>query len=127
MEAQQSSEAVARALDAAAALMGGRAELGRLLSPAVRPSAIGNWKARGIPIEYCPQIERLTGGRITRRDFRPADYGDIWPELAQADAIEAGAVPVAQVRELLARDVVAPQQDMPFAGRGDAVQGVVGG
>jgi DNA-binding transcriptional regulator YdaS (Cro superfamily) len=27
------------------------------------------------------QIERATAGAVTRRDLRPDDWGDIWPEL----------------------------------------------
>jgi hypothetical protein len=29
-------------------------------------------------------IERATDGEVTRRDLRPADWGDIWPELIDA-------------------------------------------
>lgn len=32
-------------------------------------------------------IERATGGAVTRRDLRPDDYTDIWPEWA-ADQVE---------------------------------------
>lgn len=34
----------------------------------------------------CVQIERLTGGVVSRRELRPADWQDIWPELAQQPA-----------------------------------------
>ena len=61
-------------------LVGGRARLAARLS--VKPSAVGNWKVRGVPIEHCPAIERLTGGLVTRRDLRPEDWARIWPELA---------------------------------------------
>jgi DNA-binding transcriptional regulator YdaS (Cro superfamily) len=39
--------------------------VGHLLSPAL-----------------CVSIERSTGGAVTRRDLRPDDWQDIWPELA---------------------------------------------
>lgn len=32
---------------------------------------------------YCVAIERATGGAVTRRDLRPDDWQDIWPELAE--------------------------------------------
>ena len=31
----------------------------------------------------CVLIERATGGQVTRKDLRPNDWQDIWPELAQ--------------------------------------------
>lgn len=64
-------------------LVGGRARLAARLS--VKPSAVGNWKVRGVPIEHCPAIERLTAGQVTRRDLRPDDWARIWPELAEQD------------------------------------------
>ncbi|MDN7936414.1 YdaS family helix-turn-helix protein [Burkholderia metallica] len=38
---------------------------------------------RPIAIDKCVAIERITAGEVTRRDLRPADWRDIWPELAQ--------------------------------------------
>lgn len=75
------TEDVGRAIDAAAALLGGREELAKALG-LKRPSAIGNWKSRGVPMEYCPRIELLTNRKITRRDLRPGDFHVLWPELA---------------------------------------------
>jgi len=46
-------------LDEAAKRVGGRAQLAKLLG--VTPAAVGNWKAREIPAEHCPVIERETG------------------------------------------------------------------
>lgn len=37
----------------------------------------------------CVAIERASGGMLTRRDLRPADWIAIWPELAQAQGITA--------------------------------------
>ena len=33
----------------------------------------------------CVAIERETGGAVTRRDLRPADWWLIWPELVTAE------------------------------------------
>lgn len=69
-------------LDAAAHYVGGRPTLAQMLG--VSLGAIGNWKARGMPIGPCLAIERATGGKVTRKDLRPVDWQDIWPEIAQA-------------------------------------------
>ena len=34
---------------------------------------------------YCQTIERVTNGLVTRRDLRPHDWGDLWPELITPD------------------------------------------
>jgi DNA-binding transcriptional regulator YdaS (Cro superfamily) len=31
--------------------------------------------------ERCVEIEKATGGAVTRRDLRPSDWQRIWPEL----------------------------------------------
>lgn len=33
----------------------------------------------------CVEIERATGGQVTRRDLRPDDWQAIWPELDAAN------------------------------------------
>ena len=38
---------------------------------------------KSIPLEHASAIERFTGGAVTRRDIRPDDWQDIWPELAE--------------------------------------------
>lgn len=43
---------------------------------------ITNWRARGVPANKCAAIEQLTG--ISRRDLRPTDWAEYWPELAKA-------------------------------------------
>ena len=35
--------------------------------------------------ELCVNIERATGGIITRRDLRPDDWYRIWPEIVTED------------------------------------------
>ena len=38
---------------------------------------------RPVPVRHCVAIERATGGQVTRKDLRPNDWTDIWPELAE--------------------------------------------
>ena len=47
---------------------------------------VSQWKTgvRPVPIERCPEIERITDGAVTRMDLRPDDWHRIWPELAAA-------------------------------------------
>ncbi|HHV7520156.1 TPA: transcriptional regulator [Burkholderia orbicola] len=49
------------------------------------PSVVSQWRtgARPVPIKSCVAIERVTAGEVTRRDLRPNDWHDIWPELAR--------------------------------------------
>lgn len=56
-------------LDQASLLVGGRAELAKKLD--VTPSAIGNWKKRGVPAEHCPSIEEATGGQVVCERLNP--------------------------------------------------------
>jgi DNA-binding transcriptional regulator YdaS (Cro superfamily) len=70
-------------LDEAEKVLGGRAAMGRALG--VTPGAIGNWKARGVPIKFCVSIEQLVP-TVTRRRLRPTDYLEIWPELERHGA-----------------------------------------
>ncbi|UEC03942.1 transcriptional regulator [Burkholderia vietnamiensis] len=37
---------------------------------------------RPVAVDRCVAIERSTGGAVGRRDLRPDDWQDIWPELA---------------------------------------------
>ena len=84
-------------LDRAAKLLGGRAMLAHKLG--VRASALGNWKDRGAPVERCVSIERATAGAVTRKDLRPEDWAEIWPEAAQADWRPVGAAEPATAGE----------------------------
>jgi len=77
-------------IDAACRLLGGRRALAERL--AVTQSAIGNWKARGVPIMIAAAIESATAGAVTRRDLRPDDHHLIWPDLADADENPAPAL-----------------------------------
>ena len=41
------------------------------------------WKTNGIPARYCPQLEQMTGGKVTRKEMRPNDWMQFWPELGE--------------------------------------------
>jgi DNA-binding transcriptional regulator YdaS (Cro superfamily) len=68
-------------LQKACDLTGSQAALARILR--VTPAYIHQLVkgSRPIPPEKCVAIERATGGAVTRRDLRPDDWQDIWPEL----------------------------------------------
>ena len=71
-------------------------ERGRGLSLAsaigVPPTLISQWSTTRVPpFERCIPIERATDGQVTRRDLRPDDWQEMWPELAQAQADHAPA------------------------------------
>ena len=49
----------------------------------VSPVMLSQWAAlskRPTP-QNCVAIEQATSGAVSRRDLRPDDWGDIWPEL----------------------------------------------
>lgn len=70
---------------------GAQAGLARLLGvPQSLPSAwaaLDPKKRRPVPVRYCLAIERATGGAVSRRELRPDDWRDIWPELECAEPI----------------------------------------
>lgn len=39
---------------------------------------------RTVPVARAAAIEKATNGAVTRRDLRPDDWQDHWPELASA-------------------------------------------
>lgn len=41
-----------------------------------------------VPVERCVPIERATLGAVTRKDLRPDDWQDIWPELVTPPTTE---------------------------------------
>lgn len=71
--AMKNETAIARAIR----LGGGTAEVARKLSES--PQTISNWIARGAPANRCVALEALTG--VDRRELRPADWRDYWPDL----------------------------------------------
>ena len=46
---------------------------------------------KSIPLEHATAIEKFTGGFVTRRDIRPDDWRDIWPELAESEPNQPAA------------------------------------
>ena len=50
----------------------------------VSPALLHQWieGIRPVAIPHCVSIERVTAGRVSRKDLRPQDWADIWPELA---------------------------------------------
>lgn len=48
---------------------------------------VSSWSsgARAVPISRCCAIEQATNGAVTRRELRPDDWQQIWPELANDD------------------------------------------
>ena len=72
------NEAVAKAASA----VGNPATLGRLIG--VKPQTVNDWLHGGkpVPVKRCVLIEQVTNGAVTRRDLRPHDWKELWPELA---------------------------------------------
>ena len=62
---------------------------------AITPVLISQWanEMRPVPPDRCVEIERATGGQVSRKDLRPSDWERIWPEIA----IEPTKRPRAQV------------------------------
>jgi len=68
-------------LDQSAECVGGASVLAGILGVSVQ--AVNHWKDRGVPLERCVAIERATNGIVTRKDLRPDDWQNIWPELGK--------------------------------------------
>ena len=49
----------------------------------VTKSAVSQWKQkeRSVPVKHCLAIEKLTQGAVTRRDLRPDDFHELWPDI----------------------------------------------
>ena len=69
----------------AAQAVGGQSALANICG--VSPQAVSQWMRglRPVPIERCVLIERATSRIVSRRDLRPDDWADIWPELQEPD------------------------------------------
>ena len=66
-------------------LVGGISKMAALLG--ISGPTVSQWCTgiRPVPIERCVAIERATEGTVTRRDLRPDDWHEIWPELADSE------------------------------------------
>lgn len=81
-------DSIRLAVEAAAKIVGSQRALARELG--ISSVAVGQWGRdgatyRGVPPKQCVRIEQLTGARVTRRDLRPDDWQEIWPELATSN------------------------------------------
>ena len=66
----------------ACALMGSQTSLAKVLG--VKPPVVNQWLnfIRPVPPKICVAIERVTEGKVTRKELRPEDYWELWPDLA---------------------------------------------
>ncbi|MCZ4328516.1 Cro/CI family transcriptional regulator [Castellaniella denitrificans] len=65
----------------ACALVGSATALAEKLG--VTAVTVSDWamSKRPVPIIRCVEIEELTGGAVTRKQLRPDDWWQIWPDL----------------------------------------------
>lgn len=69
-------------IERAAEAVGGLTKLASLLGVSIQ--VVCNWRDRKkVPVSRCRAIEDATGGAVTRRDLRPDDWQQIWPEMDQ--------------------------------------------
>lgn len=64
-----------------------RGRLARLAERSGLSAAFLSQIANGVrpaPADRCTAIEKATDGVVGRKDLRPTDWRDIWPELAEA-------------------------------------------
>lgn len=115
------------ALAAAVGIIGGQAQLARILG--VSQPNVWHWlhKSEHVPAEYVLKIEQATGGKVSRHDLRP----DIYPPLLSRSK-DGAAMPAAVAEEdrmradcyrLLGRLLAAP----PSRESLDAVGRILGG
>ncbi len=45
---------------------------------------VQSWLEAGVPARYCPRLESDSG--VSRKDLRPDDWADYWPEATEAKA-----------------------------------------
>lgn len=58
--------------------------MARLLDVTVQAVCFWRDGKRSLPIKHCAAIEQATNGKVTRKDLRPDDWAQIWPELIDA-------------------------------------------
>ncbi len=51
----------------------------------VPPALISQWSGgvREVPTARCCEIEKESGGKVTRKDLRPHDFHKHWPDLVE--------------------------------------------
>lgn len=66
-------------------LLGGNTVVAKMCN--VSPQAVAEWKVHGIPhlrmVYLGAELERLSHGKISRKDICPNDWSFVWPELAK--------------------------------------------
>lgn len=69
------------AINRACVLLGGTSALARVTG--VKPPTVSQWLAgiRPVPAKRCPPIEIALDKQVTRKDLRPMDWHEYWPEL----------------------------------------------
>lgn len=72
-------------IKAAITLLGGVYPAARALG--ISAPTVYEWTTgkRNVPPKRCVQIEKLTGGVVTRADLRPNDYWEIWLDLPKKE------------------------------------------
>ena len=69
-------------LSAYLSIHGSKTKLARAIN--AQPQLVWQWATavRPVPVRRCLAIELETGGVVTRKDLRPDDWQEYWPELA---------------------------------------------
>jgi len=63
-----------RKLERAIKIVGSLSQLADAID--VSPQVVQNWRSRGrVPPERCADVERATGGTVSRHDLRPDIFG----------------------------------------------------
>jgi DNA-binding transcriptional regulator YdaS (Cro superfamily) len=59
-----------------------------------------------VPTDFCARVETAVGGEVTRKELRPDDWQEIWPELdAQSEKKTAATGAAEESNEELRREV----------------------
>lgn len=68
-------------IEDACEIVGSQAEMARRLG--VSPAVVNQWVkgTRPVPVDYCKEIEALTGGTVTVQRLYPKGWDRVWPEL----------------------------------------------
>lgn len=103
-------------VEKAAGIVGGLTVLARMLG--VSAPTVHEWKVlkRPVPAMRCTAIEQATGGKVTRKELRPLDWMDIWPELV-VKKIEPNQAPALTPTAQAATESIAelpPLTDVPL-------------
>jgi DNA-binding transcriptional regulator YdaS (Cro superfamily) len=63
------------AFEAAVRFFGSQGAMAKALG--IEPMTVSQWKSRGMPPARAAEIERLTGGLVTRVELLPEIFGDV--------------------------------------------------